>query len=76
MGRELRRVIPNWEHPKRKRYDYVKRMEVEEFQPMFDKSYIEAITEWIKNHTLWEQGKYPDQDENYKYYADMPCMRQ
>lgn len=37
MGRELRKVPANWEHPKRSDGKY---------QPMFDESYREALAKW------------------------------
>ena len=70
MGREIRMIPPNWEHPKRKDYDYQKGIVVESFQPMFDTPYIDAITEWIEGHQLWEKGKHQYQDKDYKYYAE------
>lgn len=67
MGRELRRVIPNWEHPEKDGYE-------DRLQPMFDNSYIKEMDEWIKNHNLWQTGKHPDQiGENgseSKYFAE------
>jgi len=66
MGRELRRVIPNWEHPKKDGYE-------DRLQPMFDDSYIDELNEWIENHNLWQAGNHPDQQDRscdvYKYYA-------
>lgn len=63
MGREIRRVPANWEHPKNERG----------YKPLFDSPYIEAINEWIKAHKLWEKGKHPDQldgsGKEYEYYA-------
>ena len=76
MGRELRKVIPSWEHPKFERYDYIKQCDTESYQPMFDTSYIEAISEWIENHQLWSNGNHPDQEKypldtkEHIYYAD------
>jgi len=61
MGREIRRVIPNWEHP---------RDDNGRYQPMMDSSYKDAIGSWIKEHEMWEQGAHPDQKKDYRYYAD------
>lgn len=66
MGRELRRVIPNWDHPKKYGCEGG-------FQPMFDDSYIDEINEWIKNHNLWQKGEHPDQIDRStecKYFAE------
>ena len=69
MGREIRMVPENWNHPKTKRYDYKEMRYCEVYQPMHDEPYIEALKEWTDNHELWEKGKHPDQDKKYKYYA-------
>lgn len=73
MGREIRRVIPNWEHPKREDGSY---------QPMYNETYKEAADDWIHNFLLWQKGEHPDQlkyqDENeilneyYWEWAGMP----
>ncbi|HEX8564120.1 MAG TPA: hypothetical protein VF648_00530 [Pyrinomonadaceae bacterium] len=60
MGREVRQVPPNWEHPKNENGIY---------QPMFEESYEVAISEWIENHQLWLKGEHPDQRAEYKYFA-------
>ena len=48
MGREIRRVPPNWEHP---------RNESGNFQPMFDRSFQQAVDEWKKEFAEWEAGE-------------------
>ncbi len=73
MGRELRRVPPNWKHPKKNNRTWKTEMV---YQPMFDEPYIDNITEWIKNHQLWLRGEHPDQKDKdwdtskYKFYAE------
>lgn len=65
MGREIRRVPPNWQHPTDKHTGHM--------QPMFDRPYLSALKEWIQNHQLWEEGKHPDQldgtGSEYRYFA-------
>lgn len=51
MGREVRRVPADWEHPKRDNGHY---------RPMFDKSYRVASEEWIAGMMKWEAGDKPD----------------
>lgn len=70
MGREIRKVIPNWEHPKKEKYNYIKQRLEKVYQPMYDRPYIEAINEWIEEHQKWEQGNHPKQDKDYRYYAE------
>lgn len=52
MGREVRQVPPNWEHPKDDNGNY---------KSMFDRNYQDKMAEWITNHQLWLEGKHPDQ---------------
>ena len=51
MGREIRRVPPNWEHPKDKG----------KYVPLLDESYANARREWIDAFDLWREGKHPEQ---------------
>ena len=52
MGREVRKVPPHWEHPKRGSGRY---------HPLFDQSYEMRIEEWITERALWKRGEHPDQ---------------
>ncbi len=51
MGREVRRVPADWQHPK---------MSNGRYQPMFDRSYRDAMSEWTKARDLYAQGKNDD----------------
>jgi len=74
MGREIRRVPPNWEHPKENVYNYRGAPE-ERYIPLYNSSYIESLNDWIKEHTEWENGTHktlveePEYKENYPHYA-------
>lgn len=74
MGREIRRVPPNWEHPQKEEYNSRKGRYEPQYQPLYDEPYSEAIAEWTKNHMLWVDGKHPDQLDGsgagYENYAD------
>lgn len=52
MGREIRSVPPNWDHP-RASDGYL--------QPMFKERYEQAVAKWIANHLLWSAGVHQDQ---------------
>lgn len=73
MGREIRRVIPNWEHPKYTNDDAPYSNRVGQYRPLFDEDYETAIAEWIDNHQKWLLGEHEDQkngqNSEYKYYA-------
>ncbi|KKK76209.1 hypothetical protein LCGC14_2865960 [marine sediment metagenome] len=57
MGREVRRVPKDWQHPKDKDgHD----------QPMFDESFREAAEHWLRECILWSKGKHPDQQKGIK----------
>lgn len=53
MGRELRKVPSNWEHPRTK----------DGFQPLFDESYKEASKKWKQEFLEWEKN--PESDCEY-----------
>jgi len=57
VGREIRMVPPNWEHPKKD----------DKYQPMYDKDFDKALKNWVEEYELWKQGKHPDQ-EGYPYW--------
>lgn len=66
MGRELRKVPANWEHPKKDDGSY---------QPMFNEYYGDRMQKWIENHNQWEAGTHPDlvngrtTKEEYPFFA-------
>lgn len=53
MGREIRMVPANWEHPKQERWP-------DRFQPMYNRTFEEAAAEWKKEFSDWERGERPD----------------
>ena len=59
MGRELRRVPANWQHPR----GTFKRgfVNAEGYLPMKDQTLEEAQAEWDRNNELWEKKQHPDQ---------------
>lgn len=66
MGREIRMVPVNWDHPKQEnQYDG-------RLQPMYDKQYKEAVDNWKAEFTKWEAGERPsycDEDnKNLEYW--------
>jgi hypothetical protein len=85
MGREIRRVPANWEHPRRKcehepwrgGCDEAKAHGGECYQPMNDDDFDTALAEWLNGYRLWKRGKHPDQewmgkDSEYWDYAGAP----
>lgn len=55
MGREIRKVPPEWQHPKDARGNY---------EPLLDRSFDEAIDEWIEARRKWRAGEDPKRAEH------------
>ena len=72
MGREVRRVPKDWQHPKITRFNYLKGYEEEVYQPMHDLSFAEAMDEWYASWKAWERGERPgycsEENENLPYW--------
>jgi hypothetical protein len=65
MGREIRRVPPDWEHPRSSSYGHE-----ESYQPLFDRTYREAAEEWIAKFTAWIEAGRPELMEGCPYFWD------
>lgn len=75
MGREIRRVPPNWDHPVSERSNGR-----EGKQPMHDQTYKAARDEWVEGLMKWERGEdrsaFMDADSDYWEYAGAPPERE
>jgi hypothetical protein len=60
MGREIRKVPPNWKHPE---VEHNGRMRD---QPMHDQRYEDAEREWLESCRKWYAGEDPDREEYKK----------
>lgn len=58
MGRELRNVPPNWEHPKKKRLDSFRRRYEDRYMPMRDRTVQRAWDEWQAEYAEWLAGEH------------------
>jgi len=56
MGREIRRVPANWEHPKDEQGHY---------HPMYDNDFDTALEKWLEGYNQWKLGTHPDQQGEY-----------
>lgn len=63
MGREIRRVIPNWEHPKKENGGY---------HPMYDSSASERFDEWLKEFEDFKINELEDACKEYGYDINDP----
>ena len=68
MGREIRMVPPNWDHPK-----VIRSNGEEGYQPMFDRRFEDESEEWKNGLYEWEYGVRPeyfteDEDADIEYW--------
>ena len=76
MGREIRRVTPNWEHPKKEYYDPFTKKTEHGYVTMYDQSCEEAWREWQEEYRKWVEGEFAkvlaEYGEKYGYKQDQP----
>lgn len=75
MGREIRRVIPNWEHPKRDCPHMKTCPGGKCVIPLHDQSYADARSEWIDGLDQWRDRvhkNYSDDCDYWEYYGNPP----
>lgn len=65
MGREIRRVPPNWNHPKNNRGHLV---------PMYDRTFDDAAREWKSEFAKWESEAQPV--EFWEDYGNPPAREE
>jgi hypothetical protein len=58
MGREIRMVPPNWEHPKDEEGHYI---------PLFDCDFATAAREWMNNAIAWDNGTHKEAEHKKKF---------
>ncbi len=59
MSREVRRVPPDWNHPKETKL--TTRGWEDQYKPLLGGRYAETAAEWMENCLLWAAGHHPDQ---------------
>ena len=65
MGLEIRRVPPNWEHPRYTKGDANRPEDVGTYRPCYDESYEDARKKWLAELWLWLDGKHESQENGY-----------
>lgn len=65
MGREIRRVPPGWQHPKKEVLDRLTNRAVEVYKPLKDRDFDTAMKRWLDDFAEYVQ-KNGDGDENFK----------
>lgn len=80
MGREIRMVSPNWEHPTQECPHTRKCRPC--YAPLSDQSFAEAAREWKEGFAAWERGERPAHcrdeppDTEYWEYEGAPPQRE
>lgn len=59
MGREIRRVPPNWQHPKASRVDYARGVTDRFYQPIKNRDFALEMDEWYAGWKKWQAGDRP-----------------
>lgn len=75
MGREIRRVPPNWEHPKTQRPNHLRGRMEECYQPMRDQDAESAWKSWQEEFSKWLGGEFDRvrrKNPDYGYDAAQP----
>lgn len=71
MGREIRRVPANWQHPTyrtmRARPGFYG--EIETLKPLFDRDFAKEAAEWDAEKAAWDRGERPDSFDAARYGA-------
>lgn len=60
MGREIRKVPPNWEHPKYTQADAPFSNRAGGYKPMYNRTFAEVVSEWKEGFAAWERGERPN----------------
>ncbi len=69
MGREIRRVPPNWEHPRWTEEDARYSTNIGEFRSCHDETYADAAEAYANAFLEWEAGRHPDRERAEKEYG-------
>lgn len=59
MGREVRMVPPDWQHPKDE-------ARPDQFKPLLDGLFAESLAEWQLGNAKWAEGLVSDYNGNWK----------
>lgn len=75
MGREIRRVAMNWQHPKEEKCNPFTRQTESHYQPMYDKDAETAWTEWLQEFENFKKEELAEAAREYPndgYSVDAP----
>lgn len=75
MGREIRRVPPNWQHPEKERFSFSTGRWEKSYQPLYDRTCEEAWEDWKEEYEKWIREEHDRVIADYgeeKYPKDQP----
>lgn len=61
MSREIRRVPPDWEHPRYTADTVFGHHKIGDYLRLHNARYVDRAREYLKNYDLWIAGQHPDQ---------------
>ena len=59
MGREVRMVPADWQHPKEQTFDHRTGQYVVKCKPLFAPGWAKSAKEWDEEREKWERGEFP-----------------
>lgn len=62
MGREIRRVPPNWQHPKSDEMQY---------NPLYDRDFDTELEEWLSEYRAWKKTGYAEECVRHPEFVSM-----
>ena len=68
MGREIRRVPADWEHPRYSENDAPHSNRVGDYRPLYDDDYESVAERWLSDLAIWSRGEHPGQPCSYGRY--------
>ena len=60
MGREVRMVPADWQHPKEQVPDWRTGQMVDRYKPLHESGWADCAKEWDEERAKWERGEFPD----------------
>lgn len=71
MGREIRRVTPDWKHPMQEcphspwngGCSFARKHNGQCYKPLFDRSFEESARIWLDEAIAWDKGTHPSQEK-------------
>ena len=76
MGREIRRVPPNWDHPKYTEENSNYSKKAGSYIPLYDEDFETRAREWLDECIAWEDGTHVDLVDHFENKIENPYFWQ